>query len=332
MTYMSGAADSVPDLEQDDRKAIADVIRAETLAFQDEDFEAWKACWVHDERTQDVYVSPTAGLSVLDGWRAAAEHMEEVFQSGVSCKMRDFSQDDLRIDIAGNMAWVVFSSWSTTGYGTELEAFETRILERDGRRWKILYSSFVEALQEGPDDTLVGVDGQGRVLRASATALGALKRHPILTVSAGRLRAQRPVWDKALQQAFAQAARHHGHFATHKVAHEMGGPAQYPVILGSTDEGGVAVAHLSIRDCVTYVQIGGDDHLDRRLKFAQKVFGLSEGQLRVARKIALGAGLKVLAADLGISVNTARTHLSRLYEKTGVRSQPALVRLLLSVG
>ena len=61
-------------------------------------------------------------------------------------------------------------------------------------------------------------------------------------------------------------------------------------------------------------------------------FGLSEGQLRVARRIAGGDGLKEAAEALGISVNTDRTHLARLYEKTGFNTRTALVRLLLSVG
>ena len=72
--------------------------------------------------------------------------------------------------------------------------------------------------------------------------------------------------------------------------------------------------------------------VDRRLSVAQVVFGLSDGQLRIARHIADGEGLKTAAEAQGISVNTARTHLARLYEKTGVSSQTALVRLLLSVG
>jgi DNA-binding CsgD family transcriptional regulator len=112
----------------------------------------------------------------------------------------------------------------------------------------------------------------------------------------------------------------------------MGVPTRYPVILGPTDDGGVAVVHFTIRDNQTFVHLDPDDVIARRLVAAKAVFGLSPGQLRVAQKIASGQGLKTLAQDLGISVNTARTHLSRLYDKTGVSSQPALVRLLLSIG
>lgn len=65
---------------------------------------------------------------------------------------------------------------------------------------------------------------------------------------------------------------------------------------------------------------------------AQAVYGLSDGQARLARQIADGKGAKEAAEALGISVNTARTHLSRLYDKTEAHAQTALVRLLLSVG
>lgn len=42
------------------------------------------------------------------------------------------------------------------------------------------------------------------------------------------------------------------------------------------------------------------------------------------------ASAAVAAERLEISINTARTHLQRAFDKTGVHSQPALVRRLLS--
>ena len=111
-----------------------------------------------------------------------------------------------------------------------------------------------------------------------------------------------------------------------------GRPFHYPVVLGESDEGTVVVFHVSVRDGSTFLLFDGDGSLDRRLAVAQAVFGLSNGQLKVARFIADGVGVKGAAQALGISVNTARTHLARLFEKTGVNSQTALVRLLLSVG
>jgi len=332
MTYMVGLHVDKSKVTEDAHLAISAVIYAETHAFQRGDFESWKACWLQDERTQDVYFSATAGLTVQSGWPAIGAQMQNVLNSGIGCDMVRFGQENLRISLSRDTAWVVYDSWMTDSNDNKGESFETRILERVGDLWKIAYSSFIPKHNGGPVGNTLGLDQNGIVVMADPASLEVVKHHPIFTISAGRLRSHRVEWDKALQLAISKAAHHHGFFETHRFANEMGGPASYPVILGHTDEGGVAVAHLTIRDSVTYVRLDSDHLLDRRLNFAQAVFGLSEGQMRVARKIALGEGLKGLAENLGISVNTARTHLSRLYEKTGVNSQTALVRLLLSVG
>ena len=79
----------------DDAAAVAAVIRADTLAFQNEDFEAWARCWTHDERARDVCISETAGLSVLKGWTAIAAHMKRVFAEDLSCKLIDFRQTNI---------------------------------------------------------------------------------------------------------------------------------------------------------------------------------------------------------------------------------------------
>lgn len=316
----------------DERSAIAAVIRAETQAFHDYDFDAWAACWIQDERTQDVYVSETAGLSVVSGWPAVSAHMQNVFVREHGCQMGNFRQDNLRHSISHDTAWAVFEGWSENPEGVAQESFETRILERQNGAWKIVYASFVMKHDKSPGDKTLMLDKEGRVIQASEQSLQHLKQHPIFRLSAGRVRANRKDWDKALQQALVKAGRYHGHFEIHKFVAENGGHFQYPAILGPTDEGGIAVAHLSVRDCVTYLQLDSEQQIDRRLQVAQAVFGLSNGQMNVARRIAAGESLKCVANTLGISVNTARTHLARLYDKTGVKSQTALVRLLLSVG
>lgn len=332
MTPMTNTLHELTQVQTDDHSAITGVIRGETEAFMRDDFEAWKTHWVHDIRTRDVYISATAGLSVLNGWPAIEAHMKQVMEGGFGCSMVSFSQENLQISVSGDVAWVVYEDKSTFTSGNTDEMFETRILERHKGNWKIVYSSFVPKYNDGPEGNVVGIDLTGHIVRANPAALDALKRHPHLTVSAGRLRAHRLEWDKKLQRAISDAAKHHGFFETHHIANETGELVRYPVILGHTDEGGVAVTQISVRDCVTYVRLNTEDNLDKRLKFAQTVFGLSEGQTRVAGHIARGEGPKALAETMGISVNTVRTHLSRLYEKTGVSTQAALVRLLLSVG
>jgi DNA-binding CsgD family transcriptional regulator len=317
--------------DAENRSAIVEVIRAETQAFLDEDFEAWAACWVHDERTEEVYLTRDTGLTTIIGWRDIAANMQRVFDKDLGCQMVRFRQENHRINVQGRMALVLYDGWEESRDGLSWGSLETRVLERQADRWRIVFSSFVQRHEWGEAGREISVDGQGRIVWASPESLDRLKTHPVLTVSAGRLRARRSTWDKVLQREIVRAGQSHGHYELQRYINEAGGPLQYPVVLGETDAGGLALAHVSVRDCVTYLRLDSDAQLGRRLKTAKAVFNLSDGQTRLAELIAGGDGLKAAAETLGISINTARTHLTRLYEKTGVNSQTALVRLLLSV-
>jgi DNA-binding CsgD family transcriptional regulator len=83
---------------------------------------------------------------------------------------------------------------------------------------------------------------------------------------------------------------------------------------------------------VILVVLDGAPLTEGRLDHAAVIFGLSAAQRRLAGLIADGRSLPEAARDMGISANTAKTHLQRIYDKTGVHNQPALVRVLLSVG
>jgi DNA-binding CsgD family transcriptional regulator len=52
-------------------------------------------------------------------------------------------------------------------------------------------------------------------------------------------------------------------------------------------------------------------------------------EARLASWLSQGKSVEEAAAAMGITVNTARAYLKRIYGKTGVRRQPELIRLLL---
>ena len=58
-------------------------------------------------------------------------------------------------------------------------------------------------------------------------------------------------------------------------------------------------------------------------------FGFTPAEAVFALEIIKGDGRQATADRLGITVGTARSHLSRIFDKTGVRHQAELVRLLL---
>jgi DNA-binding CsgD family transcriptional regulator len=61
----------------------------------------------------------------------------------------------------------------------------------------------------------------------------------------------------------------------------------------------------------------------------RREFGLTEAEADVTLEIIKGDGRDATAARLGIGVATVRTHLVRIFEKTGVGRQAELVRLIL---
>lgn len=60
-------------------------------------------------------------------------------------------------------------------------------------------------------------------------------------------------------------------------------------------------------------------------------FGLTPAEAAFALKIVRGDGRQAAAGRLGVTVGTARSHLSSIFEKTGTRRQAELVRLLLDL-
>lgn len=73
---------------------------------------------------------------------------------------------------------------------------------------------------------------------------------------------------------------------------------------------------------------------DRRVRLepalVAKVHGLTPTEAALATAVAEGRSVIEFAAERGCSEQTARTHLKRVLDKTGVRRQPELVRVLLT--
>jgi DNA-binding CsgD family transcriptional regulator len=61
-------------------------------------------------------------------------------------------------------------------------------------------------------------------------------------------------------------------------------------------------------------------------------FGLTQAEARLAIALLGGETLRGAADKSGVTFETARTHLARIFEKTGVHGQPSLMRLLRRAG
>ena len=63
----------------------------------------------------------------------------------------------------------------------------------------------------------------------------------------------------------------------------------------------------------------------------QTLYQLTPSEAKLAGLLSLGRSVSDAAGELGVTVNTARTHLKHVYSKTDTSRQPELVRLLVSM-
>ena len=83
----------------------------------------------------------------------------------------------------------------------------------------------------------------------------------------------------------------------------------------------VEAALVLIHDCDRYA-VPPKQHL-------REAYGLTAAEAGVVQLLLRGAGIPEIAAELRISVETARTHLRRVLGKTGVHRRSDLILLLL---
>jgi DNA-binding CsgD family transcriptional regulator len=71
-----------------------------------------------------------------------------------------------------------------------------------------------------------------------------------------------------------------------------------------------------------------ENHPSSNLQPVAEAFGLSQAETRVLQRVILGDTLSEAALALGVSHNTVRTHLSRIFAKTQTQRQSSLIALV----
>jgi DNA-binding CsgD family transcriptional regulator len=79
---------------------------------------------------------------------------------------------------------------------------------------------------------------------------------------------------------------------------------------------------------VAYVHGDRWRSIDRCEQLAQ-LFGLSPSEARLALALSRGMSIAEAAAELGLTVGTARVYSKKIYAKTGARGQPDLIRFVM---
>lgn len=313
-----------------DEEAIEALITKEIDAFFSLDYEAWADCYLHSDRLRSTMMSHELGLDVREGWEAHAEGTRLHFEGEVPTSATWNKRTD-QIIVCGDMAWVTCRARTDASLCMMGETYESWILERHDGAWKIIGANVMASRSNQHEFGGIAVDAIGRVVGVGSRAKRHLQQHPDFTLRNGQLRAVDPTVDRALQAAIGRAGALHGFFEQAAYAEMEGQRFAYPIVLERPETGGHEVIMLTVQDRQTYLEFGANEATSTRVDVAATVFALSDAQHRVAQGVVAGQNLPDIAADLGISPATAKTHLQRVYQKTGTTTMTALVRTLLSV-
>jgi len=194
------------------------------------------------------------------------------------------------------------------------------------------HRSEAEVLTEALDQfsgAIFLVDADGRIQFANTAAKSLLGQPSPLTVAHGRLVAHNGDAMKALRAGIAAAAVSDAAFGVHADAIPLDDLSRtrwlghlLPLMGGQRRSIGRsfnAVAALFVRQ--------QPDHVQSWQNIAQ-IYRLTPTEQRVLQTLVELGGVPETAAKLGVAVGTVKTHLQSLFDKTGVRRQVELVKLV----
>lgn len=167
------------------------------------------------------------------------------------------------------------------------------------------------------------VDASGKVLHANKAAERTLAAGRVLSVHNGRL----TPFDAALRAALAEALADAEAKPQPVVLTASAGKGLVATILPLASgyrreaSGTLQGAAIFVHDPVAPIEVPGET--------LRQLFDLTGAEVRIVLALAKGSSLHEIAAQFGTSFNTVRTHLHRLYGKTGTKRQADLVQKVL---
>jgi DNA-binding CsgD family transcriptional regulator len=174
------------------------------------------------------------------------------------------------------------------------------------------------------------VNGTGRIVHANANGYAMLSEARVLNARGGRIGANDPAADQALLEIFTAAeggdtslgkrgiavplkARDDERYVAHVL----------PLTSGARRKAGISYGAVA----AVFVRRAALDLPSPPVAIAQE-FKLTQAELRVLFSVVEIGGTSEVADVLGISEATVKTHLHRVFEKTGTGRQADLVKLV----
>ena len=313
------------DQSADEAELIA-LIHRNRIAIWTNDFDLWETCFVHEPYLTRWGWWRVGGVFVRQGF----EELRQLVREDHPPRRDDFAYHtkvvNLMLRIDGNMAWATFDQQYP---GTEAPGqigsglmHEMRVFERCKGEWKIAMIGLLDGDAGVGNKVAVQLDPEGTILWSNDAADQAIEASDDVVVRNRRIRFRDSQVNRKFQDALLWAAsRQRAYMSNH---------GSMPLVVDGA-EGEQTRIYWVIADAGQIMLSFGEQGLNaERLDLAALVYALSPAQKQLCAHVAQGLSLNEIAEKMSITANTARTHLQRVFDKTGVRTQPALVRVLLT--
>jgi len=169
-----------------------------------------------------------------------------------------------------------------------------------------------------------------RIVHANAAGAALLEAGDVLRAAGGRVFACDAQDDRTLRTVFVAAGQ--GDVALGTAGTEMPlvgtSGARYLAHALPLTSGARRLAGISSGAAAALLLRRADLVLSTRSELIAKAFRLTPTELRVLHAIVEVGGVPEVAAALGVAESTIRTHVGRLFEKTGAARQADLVKLM----
>ena len=317
---------------QDDEEEILEFLRSEQDAYYHGDFEAFIDHWHHGPECRRIVSGPRVGTRVHRGW----DELLPRFKEGFRRYPQNFDNrtiirnENVQVQICGDMAWISYDqvvAERPEGMALPPLAHGIKIVQRFDGKWKLICLAETAPDIGRTDVPCVEISEDGHIIEINSLAKERLTNHPGLIVSGSRLRARQKKFGPVLKAAIDERLSDM----------KMNLPPRYlnpmttVVPLGDDEEGHPIFCWITAEQDRVQVTFDDDFMLRERLEKAAATFALSPAQLALAERLATGHDLASAASDLGVSVNTIRTQVRRMFDKTNTHNQAALLSSLLNV-
>lgn len=190
-------------------------------------------------------------------------------------------------------------------------------------------AAFADVL-DGLTAGLFLVNEGGRIIHANASGHAMLAERSVLRASGGRLLATDAYADAALSEIFAVARHGDAAVGTRGIAVPLGAPAGEPYVahvlpLTSGSRRRAGATYAAVAAVFAHRATLEATSLPEAIA---RLYKLTPSELRVLLAIVQVGGVPETAEALGVAEATVKTHLHRLFGKTGAARQADLVKLV----